>query len=364
MASPGAGHRLRIGLVGAGLMGRLHARALAALPDVQLVAAAEPDTASARALLDIVPDARIHAGHEQLLAEGSLDAVIVATPETAHREPVVAALLRGLPVLVEKPMAVEAEDGEAMLAAAERGGASLMVGYILRFEPAYAALHAAVESGTFGRPVAIYARRCATIQEARRLGGRVSALVYLGVHDFDQVLWHHPVAVRRVSVRAARGRVWQELGTPDTIWTTIDFEDGAVAVVESGWGLPEGWGGWQGRGGWSAFGDVRYDLTGTSGFGSIDLRQMNLLGVDDQGWMFPETRHWPEVAGVPAGALHTQLEHFVDCVRTGRRPLVDGEQGLAVTRLLTMATRALAEELAMPAGRADDLALPAEARAP
>lgn len=335
---------VRLGLIGAGAMGRLHASVIRDLPDAELLAVAEPDARAIDLIRTIVPEARTYEDHAAMFLGESLDAVVVATPESLHRAPVEAAARHGLHVFVEKPMALDPVDCDAMLEACGAAGVRFMVGYILRFEAAYAALHAAVEAGRFGRPVAMYARRCATIQEARRLGGRVSALEYIGVHDIDQVLWQHAAPVRRVSARAARGRVWEELGTPDTIWTTIEFEDGATAVTEAGWALPEGWGGWAPPPGWAPFGDVRFDLTGTAGFGSIDLRQMNLVGIDDHGWMFPETRHWPLVAGGVGGALRAEVEHFVRCVRTGQRPLVDGDQGREVTRLLAMARRSLAED--------------------
>ena len=335
---------VRLGLIGAGFMGRLHAAVIRDLPDAELVAVAEPDLGALELVQTLVPGARGYADHAAMLAGESLDAVVVATPEALHRAPVEAAARCGLHVLLEKPMALDPLDCDAMLETCQTAGVVLMVGYILRFEPTYAALHAAVEAGRFGRPVTMYARRCATIQEARRLGGRVSALEYIGVHDIDQVLWHHAAPVRRVRARGAHGRVWEELGTPDTIWTTIEFTDGAIAVIEAGWALPEGWGDWRPPPGWGPFGDVRFDLTGTAGFASIDLRQMNLVGIDDDGWMFPDTRHWPQVAGGVGGALRAEVEHFVRCVRTRQPALVDGEQGREVTRLLALAMRSLAED--------------------
>jgi predicted dehydrogenase len=343
---------VRLGLIGAGSMGRLHAAVIRDLPDAELVAVAEPDLGAQELVQDLVPSANGYADHASMLAAESLDAVIVATPEPLHRAPVEAAAHIGLHVLVEKPMALDPLDCDAMLDACQTAGVVFMVGYILRFEPTYAALHAAVDAGRFGRPVAMYARRCATIQEARRLGGRVSALEYVGVHDIDQVLWNHGAPVRRVRARGARGRVWEELGTPDTIWTTIEFTDGTVAVIEAGWALPHAWGGWPAPPGWAPFGDVRFDLTGTAGFASIDLRQMNLVGIDDDGWMFPDTRHWPQVAGGIGGALRAEVEDFVRCVRTRQPPLVDGEQGREVTRLLALAMRSLAEDRDVAYGEA------------
>ena len=71
------------------------------------------------------------------------------------------------------------------------------------------------------------------------------------------------------------------------------------------------------------------ELIGTDDVLSLDLRTMNVAGVDRSGWRFPETRHWPLVNGRIGGAARLQMEHFLECVTTNTRPLCDGQAGRA-----------------------------------
>ncbi|HEX5497577.1 MAG TPA: Gfo/Idh/MocA family oxidoreductase, partial [Thermomicrobiales bacterium] len=142
--------RVRTGIVGAGFMGALHARAVAESGFGTLAAVADPDTERAR---DVAAPygAHVYADFNAMLDREALQAVVVATPETLHRGAVVAAARHGCAVLVEKPIAANLADADAMIAACDDAGAPMMVGYILRFEPAYARIQQAVASGAIGR---------------------------------------------------------------------------------------------------------------------------------------------------------------------------------------------------------------------
>ena len=85
-------------------------------------------------------------------------------------------------------------------------------------------------------------------------------------------------------------------------------------------------GGWAEGTAWQPFGDCRMELIGTDDLLSLDMRTMNVAGVD-RGWRFPETRHWPVVNGRIGGAARLQMEHFLECVTTNTRPLCDGQAG-------------------------------------
>lgn len=123
----------------------------------------------------------------------------------------------------------------------------------------------------------------------------------------------------------------------------MEFADGATAVIESGWTLPPRWAGWREPGEWASFGDVRMDLVGAEGMASLDFRSMNVLGVDGEGWKYPDTRHWPVIHGLPSGALKEEVEHFLRCVMDGSPPVVDGVQAQRVTRVVAAAHLSLGE---------------------
>jgi predicted dehydrogenase len=335
---------VRTGIVGAGFMGRLHGRLLTELPNAELVG-----------VVDSRPEVATHVAEElstiaypsvTSLLEGvrDLDAVVVATPEPEHRPAVEAAAARGCAVFVEKPIASNLRDAGAMIEACERAAVPLMVGHILRHESAYVALRQAVEEGWLGRLMTAYARRNAIIQEGHRLGGRIGVVQYLAVHDIDLLLWYHDAPVESVTARAVHGRIFQSYGTPDFVWLWMRFADGALGIVECGWALPEGWGGWADGTAWRPFGDCRMDLTGTDDFLSLDLRSMNVAGIDRNGWRFPETRHWPVVNGRIGGAARLQMEHFLECVTTGTRPLCDGQAGRAALAVCLAAETSLTND--------------------
>jgi UDP-N-acetylglucosamine 3-dehydrogenase len=247
-------------------------------------------------------------------------------------------------VFVEKPIASILGDADAMIEACEQAAVPLMVGHILRHDSAYVAIRQAVEEARLGRLLTAYARRNAIIQEGHRLGGRTSVVQYLAVHDVDLLLWYHEAPVEGVTARAVHGRMAETYGTPDFVWMWMRFADGALGVVECGWALPEGWGGWAEGTAWQPFGDCRMELIGTDDLLSLDMRTMNVAGVDRSGWRFPETRHWPVVNGRIGGAARLQMEHFLECVTTGIRPLCDGQAGRAALAVCIAAEASLASD--------------------
>ena len=335
--------RVRVGVIGAGFMGGLHARAVAESGFGTLVAVADPDLSRARDLA-AAHGSTAYADFAEMFQREGLDAVVVASPETMHREPVVMAAEHGCAILVEKPIAASLDDADAMIAACDVASVPLMVGYILRFEPSYARIQQAVEAGSVGAFLTGYGRRNAPISEGERLAGRTTVINYLAVHDLDQILWYHPVDVIQVSAKAVRSRIYGRFGVADFTWITAEFADGALAVVESGWALSEGWAGWGKPAAWGGFGDVEMNVIGTTGVVSLNFTPMNLYGVDaEEGWKLPDTRHWPVINGRLVGAVRNEMDHFLTCVQNGTAPLVDGraarkslEIGIAADRSIEL----------------------------
>ena len=220
-------------VIGSGFMGNVLAKAASGLPYAKCVGAADVDPTRAQKLTNIYGGKAYQDFHEMLDKEDP-QAVFIATPEHDHLEPVMAAAGHGAQVFLEKPMATSLKDADEIDRTCKNAGVKLMIGYILRFEISYAMIQSAVAEGSIGKFLSAYARRMVTISEARRLGGRVSPLTYIGVHDIDQILWYHPVPVKFVYAKAIKGRVWEELGTFDSAWLMMEFEDGALGIHEVG----------------------------------------------------------------------------------------------------------------------------------
>src|SRR5204863_9931542 len=143
-ALPDASRAMRVGVIGAGVMGTNHARVLGGLPNITLVGIVDP-----------LPEHRTraveHAGCrafetlDQLIAEG-VHAVTIAAPTHLHHEIALACIARGSHVMVEKPMASTTDEGRDIIAAAERARVTLMVGHVERFNPAVQAIKDAIRS--------------------------------------------------------------------------------------------------------------------------------------------------------------------------------------------------------------------------
>jgi predicted dehydrogenase len=330
-------------VIGAGFMGGVLARVGRELPYARCVAAADPMSGQAQKLVEAC-GGTAYLDYGEMLEHEQPDAVLIATPEFAHRDPTLAAAQRGCHVFVEKPLAMALDDADQMIAACAGAGVRLMTGHILRFEVSYAMIHDAVAQGTVGRLLSMYARRVATIDEARRLGGRVSPVGYIAVHDIDQMLWNHPAPVKSVYARALRGRVWDELGTYDSAWITIEFEDGALGIAEIGWCLPEEWVGWKQPPTWGGFGDVRLNVIGTDGALNLNFTPMDLYGCDREGWKLPDTRHWPAMNGKLVGAAKLEVEHFFECMLDDKEPLTNGQDGRRSLEVMLAAELSIAED--------------------
>jgi predicted dehydrogenase len=137
--------KVKIGIAGAGAMGRLHAEELLGDERVQIVAIAEPDAGKAREFADRL-DARPCADMEQLISAG-VDAVIIATPNVTHAELAVEALHAGVHVYTEQPTATTLEDAVRVREAAQSGKGIYMVAYHLRFAPAYVRIRSLIDDG-------------------------------------------------------------------------------------------------------------------------------------------------------------------------------------------------------------------------
>ena len=333
-------NRIGIGIIGAGFMGMLHARVFSQLPDACITALADPVLKSAPSLPDQREKPALCKDYGELLARQDVDAVVIATPEDLHRDAVEQAASAGKHILLEKPIATTLEDADAIIDAANKGAVKLMMAHILRFDTRYAQIKAAAQEGTIGKPLVCYARRNAPVQEARRLGGRVEVEDYISVHDLDQAFWFFDDDAVRVSAEIVEGPVMKELGVHDFIWITIRFKGGGLAVIETGWGLSESMVKWERPESWGGFGDVCLQLIGEHGSLYLNYRPMTLSAVDDEGWKFPDTLHWPQLHGEVVGAVLEEDRYFLKVLRGEREIISSGADGRRAAEVVLASKKA------------------------
>jgi predicted dehydrogenase len=317
--------RARVAVIGAGMMGSGHAQCVAQSRRARLVAVVDLNLDRAREVAGQLK-AAAYADYREIVGHSDVDAVIVCTPDWAHREICVEAAAAGKHILVEKPLAMTVADCDEIVRSAEAAGVVLMVGQILRFDPRYVAAKAAIASGEIGAVSYLYARRSNTAFQARRVEGKTSVLHYLAVHDVDWMLWAMGEPVTQVQAMASR-KVLTDLGVDDGVFLLLRFMGGAVGCVEVGWARPEG----------SPFVlDAYLEVVGTLGALHIDTPNSGVLVEAERVRRIDTTYGFP-VFGGSGGALREEVEHFLQCIQERQQPLVDGRQGRAAVAVIAAA---------------------------
>jgi UDP-N-acetylglucosamine 3-dehydrogenase len=308
---------LRIGVIGAGVMGSNHARVLAGLPDTTLVGVVDPLPAHRTRATELT-GCRTFTSLDELLAEG-VDAVTIAAPTHLHHEISLACIARGIHVLVEKPIASTVEEGRDIVAAARRADVTLMVGHVERFNPAVAAIKQAI-SGEDILSIAI-----------TRVGpfpprmSNVGVVIDLAVHDIDLIRWFTESDIVEVQPQLSSAVAERE----DIALLQFRTASGVLAHINTNWLTP-----FKAR-------NVTVATRGKYVMGDLLTRQVTeCFGFKPDGSY--SMRHLPVGHDEP---LRAELIAFLHAVRTGGVPAVTGEEGVAS---LEIATRCL-ETPAKPA---------------
>ena len=229
---------INFGIIGTGMIGRYHRDAIAATPGARLVAVCRGKAdaalqASAAAEYGVPCEASLAA----LLARDDIHAVCICTPSGQHAAQAIAAMQAGKHVLVEKPMALNITDAEAMMAAAQRHSVRLGVALQRRTDPAFQRIHHAIAQGDFGNLVlgkvsVPYLRSQAYYDSAEWRGTWVldggGVLMNQGIHLLDLLLWFMGDVV---SVQAQAATLGHQIEVEDCLSASLKFANGALASV-------------------------------------------------------------------------------------------------------------------------------------
>jgi predicted dehydrogenase len=297
-------------------MGRNHLRVLSARDDCRLVAVADP-------VADILDDAVARTGATgfaeplAMLAEADLDAVIIAAPTTAHLALALAAIDRGIAVLVEKPLAATVEEGRRIVAAARPRGVPVAVGHVERFNPAVLELGRLLDAGWLSTVYAITSRRAGPFPARIR---DVGVTIDLATHDVDILSWVAGERPQRVYAETAQ-RIHAD--HEDLLFGLLRFPSGATGLIDVDWLTPA----------------KRRQLVvvGEEGMFELDYLTQRLTFTKAPDVAHPQLigGYAPtfegDIAELPvatAEPLAAELESFLEVVRDGGRPVVDAEDGL------------------------------------
>jgi len=222
------GDTIRIGLAGLGYWGPNLARNFDSLPGAELTAICDADEERLARAGSRFPDARTTMHFDDLLADESLEAVVIATPVPTHAELAARALTAGKHVFVEKPVALSATEAQDVSALAAERGLTLMPGHLLLYHPGVAKLREIVLSGDLGRLLVIYGNR----QNLGKIRRDENVLWSLGAHDLSVIL---DLVGEEPEEASARGESFLTKGVEDIVFCYLRFPSGVVAHLHLSW---------------------------------------------------------------------------------------------------------------------------------
>lgn len=318
--------KLGMAVIGTGEFGQNHLKVLSRMPHVDLLYACDHDLDRARNAAQTYGAAAFTSNADEIWRDERVKAVIVATSEESHYLLTMAALEAGKHVLIEKPIALEVETAEDMIRAAEQKGLLLLPGHMLRYDASYYTIKKNIESGEFGSLYSIYARRNVP-RERFGLHSRTHPVFMALVHDIDIVIWYVQSRVKRVF--AMERRTSPEFINPDIFWGLVEFESGVIAVFETQWTLPNELG---------QYLDVRLEMMTSKGKVVLKYPGDNLSYIMNGKQTIPDVTLWPELFGMPTGALSNELDYFVSVILYGSEHVsIRGDeavQGIGLAKLL------------------------------
>jgi UDP-N-acetylglucosamine 3-dehydrogenase len=295
------GTTLRLGVIGAGVMGSTHARVLSGLSGVRLVGVADPDRRQ-RDLVSRALGCPTVGDYEALLKLG-VDAVTIAAPTHLHHEIALNCVGRGVHVLVEKPIASTAEEGRDIVSAAKKAGVTLMVGHVERFNPAVRAIKEALRGEQI---LSIAITRVGPFPPRM---SNVGVVIDLAVHDIDLIRWFTDSDIVEVQSQLSNAVAERE----DIALLQFRTASGVLAHINTNWLTP-----FKAR-------NVTVATRGKYLTGDLLTRQVTeCFGFQPDGAY--SMRHLSVGYDEP---LRSELMAFVNAVRDGTPAAVTGEEGVA-----------------------------------
>jgi myo-inositol 2-dehydrogenase/D-chiro-inositol 1-dehydrogenase len=261
--------RIGLAIIGAGRVGLFRGEVAARHPQVDFIGLADIKPDRLKLVGDKVGADFVTSDYRKLLARPEVTAVVIATDEHLHVDPILAAVERGLPLFIEKPLATELADSARVLKAIQQSGVDAVVGYTQRFRRRWLAAKEKVRTGQLGDVTLVTSRafmnRLVALDNYKRTKdpSRISPMVISGTHALDIVMWmmeaKRPAEIYARSIDKALGPICK--GT-DATAGLITFDDGSMYHASISWALPVIWPG--------AVYSLEVGVVGTEGVLTID----------------------------------------------------------------------------------------------
>lgn len=309
--------KVKVAIVGAGILGSRHARVFHEQIDSEVVAVIDTNQARAQDVATKI-GTKAFSSLTEALEICNPDALAVATPDHLHRDSVLTALNHGLHVFLEKPLATTAKDAEAIIQAAEASDAVVMINFSQRFVPDYVWIKDAIDQGKIGKPIMVNSQKFDTLYVPTEMiawAAKTSPTFFMSSHDFDLVNWYLKVSPIEVVAHESRGVLEAKgIDIHDGINILVQYEGGISTSFHSSWIHPNTY---------PIIADGNLQIIGSEGMLTLNNRTRraelyNSKGGQELVFAGPHTAN--EVNGKIVGAFTDSVRHFLACIFEKREP--------------------------------------------
>ena len=305
-------NKLKIAVIGTGLVGSFHAETFFRNPNSELIAVCDIDKEKVNTIANRFK-CKAYNEFESLINTEKLDAISIATPEQIRIAPALLAIEKGLKILLEKPLGRNLEDIENLVNKIKNHNKLISVNFILHEDPRYKLMKEKIKNNEIGEIVSCYARR-----RGNRFGIEIYApwtdlISSTLIHDIQMVMSINNSKPERVYAEAVI-RECAKFNSHDAVMSLIKFTDGSIASFETSWVLPKNQ---------PEPLDPAFHVIGDKGSIIIEGSSMCMQIQTEKSYMKPDIANWPIIDSKVEGCLKRNLDKFIeDCVYDNR-PEVD-----------------------------------------
>ena len=326
--------KVGVGLIGSQFIASIHADSFQKIKDAELLAVMSPTPGHASKFAEKFNIPKHFTELDAMLAMDEIDMVVLGAPNFLHCEITLKVAAAGKHIVVEKPFCLNLAQADRMIEACKNAGVKLMYAEELCFAPKYVRLKSLLDEGALGLPVLLKQSEkhdgphAPHFWDVERSGGGVT--MDMGCHAFQFFRWlNGNNQVKSVYAQMSTMVHMDKTKGEDNSIIILEFENGVTAMAEESWTKPGGM-------------DDRAEVPGTEGVAYADVLQGNSI----QTYSNKGIGYAVEKAGHTVGWSYTmyeenwnygfpqEMEHFVDCVKNDKEPLVTGEDGRAVMEII------------------------------
>lgn len=326
--------KIRIGLIGAGRMGKVFANSLAyTVSEVDLVAVAEPNVTVLEEVKNKYNIQQGFSDYRDLLNAKDIDAVVISTPTNTHAKIIAEAAKAGKNIFSEKPLSQNLQECDDVIETINKSNVKLQLGFMRRFDPPYALAKQKILDGVIGKPVMFKATSRDPYRTSLEFAKRENSgglIVDMGVHDFDLARWLMASDVKRVHSEGAciAFPELSEVGDIDNVVVNIKFANEAIGNIDMSRNAVYGY-------------DIRTEVLGTEGSLWIGYLQQTAMLVLNKGGVTHDTvPYFMDRFGI---AYAEEIRAFVKCIVDDTQPIVTGTDARAATAIGIASTMSLDE---------------------